>query len=135
MYLLDTSALYPLIKLLKEDLLDYANIIAVLDLTFYEAGNTVWKEWKLGLIKDLDRALLMIEEVLKEVNKISIKADEIKSIAKIAVKNSITFYDAAYIYVAEKYGYILVTEDKDILQIYGKAITTKTLLKELNNIN
>jgi len=131
MYLLDASALYPLIKSLKENLLDYTNIITVLDLTLYEAGNAVWKEWKLGLIKNLNKVLLMIEKVLNEINKVSIQAEDIKNIAKIAIKNNITFYVAAYIYIAEKYSYTLVTEDNDILKTYSKAITTKTLLKKL----
>ena len=135
MYLLDTSALYPLIKTLKENLLDYTNIITVLDLTLYETGNTVWKEWKRGLIKNLDKVLLMIEEVLKEINKVSIQAEDIKNITKIAVKNNITFYDAAYIYIAKKHNYTLVTEDKDLLKTYSKAITTKTLLKKLKHSN
>jgi len=135
MYLLDTSALYPLIKTLKENLLDYTNIITVLDLTLYETGNTVWKEWKRGLIKNLDKVLLMIEEVFKEINKVSIQAEDIKNITKIAVKNNITFYDAAYIYIAKKHNYTLVTEDKDLLKTYSKAITTKTLLKKLKHSN
>ena len=85
--------------------------------------------------QNLDKVLLMIEEVLKEINKVSIQAEDIKNITKIAVKNNITFYDAAYIYIAKKHNYTLVTEDKDLLKTYSKAITTKTLLKKLKHSN
>ena len=45
-YLLDASALYPLALSLREKLLDYTGLTAVLDPTVYEVGNTVWKEYR-----------------------------------------------------------------------------------------
>ena len=40
-YLLDASALYPLVLKLRDKLLDYLTLMAVLDLTVYEVGNVI----------------------------------------------------------------------------------------------
>jgi len=42
-YLVDASALYPLVLKLREELLDRLPLVAVLDLTVYEVGNAIWK--------------------------------------------------------------------------------------------
>ena len=133
MYLLDTSALYPLIRKLRENILDYSDKLTILDLTLYELGNTLWKEWKRGLIKDINKVTLMAEEILKILNKVSIQPKEIKSILKIALENDLTFYDSSYIYMAEKYNYKLVIKDNKILKTYNKAITINTLINKLQS--
>ena len=51
-YLLDASALYPLALSLREKLLHYSGLMAVLDLTVYEVGNAVWKEYRRGRIRN-----------------------------------------------------------------------------------
>jgi len=52
-YLLDTSALYPLVLQLREEFLEYTAIFTVLEQAFYEVGNTIWKEYRRGRIRAL----------------------------------------------------------------------------------
>jgi len=49
-YLLDASALYPLVLKLRDKLLDYLALMAVLDLTVYEVGNVIWEESRGGRV-------------------------------------------------------------------------------------
>ena len=49
--MLDASALYPLLKRLGEKATSLLTKLAILDLTKYELGNALWKEYKLGLLK------------------------------------------------------------------------------------
>ncbi len=51
-------------------------------------------------------------------------------LVNLAVKENITVYDAAYLYVSRKYRYKLVTEDHD-LKNYPEAINVRRLLEEL----
>mgnify|MGYP001772880200 CR=1 FL=1 len=101
----------------------------MLDLTAYEVGNTIWKEHRKGKIRDLTPVVTMFEKILEHIDKLSI-GKEISEVIDIATKNSITFYDASYIYIARKYGFKLVTEDKDLREL-PEAISVETLIKEL----
>ena len=67
-YLLDASAIYPLILKLREGFLSYANMFTVLDLTIYEVGNVIWKEFKKGKIKDVTAVAKLFDEVFNYVN-------------------------------------------------------------------
>lgn len=128
-YLLDTSALYPLVLRLKEKLLLYSERFRLLDLTVYEVGNTIWKEYERGRIKALTTMATIFREVMEHVNKLSIE-NEILGVINVATENSITFYDASYIYIARKYGLKLVTEDED-LKKFSEAVSVSTLIREL----
>jgi len=128
-YLLDTSALYPLIIRLREKLLLYENRFVILDLTIYEIGNTIWKEYKRGSIKDLALVVDMFKEIIKNLEKLNI-GQKILEVLEIAKKNNITFYDASYIYVAKEYKLKLVTEDLDLLK-FPETISLEAMLKEL----
>ncbi len=129
-YLIDTSALYPLVIKLGENLFDYIERFAILDLTLYEVGNVLWKEKRSGKITNMESAVSFFEELLRNMHKLSI--DNIGEVLNIALEKNLTFYDASYIYVAEKNKLKLVTEDKEILHNYNKAINVDKLLKELN---
>jgi predicted nucleic acid-binding protein len=95
-YLLDASALYPLILRLKENLMLYKDRFAILDLTVYEVGNTVWKEYRKGRIGDPALVIEMFKEVMEGMKKLDI-GEEILEAFDIAVKSNITFCDASYI--------------------------------------
>ncbi len=131
MYLIDTSALYPLIKYLREEIIDYTDQFRILDLTLYEVGNVIWKEYRRGLIKNLTKTVKMFTAILDSIEKISIKPNDLSEIVSIALNNNISFYDASYIFIANKYGYTLVSEDNDIIKNYEKAINTNQLLRKL----
>jgi predicted nucleic acid-binding protein len=129
-FLIDASALYPLIHRIKENVLLHSDKFAILDLAIYEIGNIIWKEYKRGKIKDPVLVMKMFEEIIRNMKKLS-SNHEMLEIFDVAVKNNITFYDASYIYVARKHGLKLVTEDADLLK-FPESISLGVLLKELN---
>ena len=129
-YLLDASALYPLMLRMRENLLQYAAQFAVLDLTLYEVGNAIWKEHRKGRIRNLALVAKVFEEIIKDMNRLSI-GQEIFSVLEIATGNDVTFYDASYIYVARKWRLKLVTEDSVLLSRFSEATSTEALLKDL----
>ena len=61
--------------------------------------------------------------------------DNIGGVLKIAIDKNITFYDASYIYIAEKMGLKLVSEDDEILEKYSDAINLEEMLKEIGEIS
>ena len=97
-YLLDASALYPLILKLKEGLLLYRDRFAILDLTIYEVGNAVWRAYRRGAIKQPVLVARIFEEVLKGLKKLSV-GPVLLEVLDIAAKSSVTFYDTSYVYV------------------------------------
>jgi len=130
-FLVDTSALYPLILKLRHKVVEVAEILRILDLTLYEVGNVIWKEYKLGRIRDLDGVVSMFSEVLSWIKIDEIELKDLKEIMKLAVSRGVTFYDASYIYIAEKRGYKLVTLDSDVLEKSTCAVTPEQMLREL----
>ena len=94
-YLLDASALHPLILRLKENLMLYKDRFAILDLN--EVGNTVWKKYRKGRIGDPALVMEMFKGVMEGMEKLDV-GKEILEAFDIAVKSNITFYDA-HIYV------------------------------------
>jgi predicted nucleic acid-binding protein len=119
-YLLDASALYPLILKLREKIFTASKKLAVLDLTYYEVGNILWKHYKRGKIANLDVAAEIFKEILDSIEKF--KAEDFIGTLKTATKENLTFYDATYIQTAEKQQLTLVSADKQILRKYSKAI-------------
>ncbi|MCI4457487.1 MAG: type II toxin-antitoxin system VapC family toxin [Desulfurococcaceae archaeon] len=100
-----------------------------LDLTKYEIGNVIWKEFKKNKIKDLLVVLQMFKEILSEINELSINKD-LDEVEKISIENNMTFYDASYIYIARKHRLKIVTEDKDLLK-FKESMDIATLRREI----
>ncbi len=128
-YLLDTSALYPLVLLLRERVLEAAGRLAVLDLTFYEVGNVIWKEHRRGRVRDPAAAAMMFQEVLAEMEVLSLQGS-LGEVEELAVKEGLSFYDASYLYAARRHGLRLVTEDAD-LRRYPEALGVRELVARL----
>ena len=128
-YILDASALYPLVIELREKLLDYICMFAVLDLTLYEVGNTIWKEYEKGRIRNLSSMIRLFEEIFDnlQVLKTPFKFGEL---VKLASDEDLTVYDEAYLYASRSYMYKLVTEDND-LKRYPESIDIRKLLMEI----
>ncbi len=97
----------------------------VLDLTFYEAGNVLWKVHALqgrttaeehaelvSLLADLRRELVVhdLEEIGFEV------------VMKVATETELTFYDAGYVACAEALETTLVTEDSELLAVAEERV-------------
>jgi predicted nucleic acid-binding protein len=118
-YLIDTSALYPLLLSGKAFNLEQC---AVSSLTEYELGNVLWKEAKKKKINYEDAAQIFTDTLL-ELKRISMNS--ICDILTIALERNLTFYDASYAYIAEKEDLMLVTEDTELLKKCKCAIKTK----------
>jgi len=120
--LIDTSALISLIQR-KINVKGHA----ILDLTLYELGNVLRKEvmiYKTITKEELDKLLKSLEIILSQMRIIRISHNNIKEICEIAIKNSLTFYDAAYIFYAKKENLILVTDDEAPYKIAKKYVKT-----------
>ena len=128
-YLLDASAIYPLVLRLRKGLLRYVDRFAVLDLTVYEVGNVLWKEFRRGRIKRLEPVVTLFEELFSYVEVLRPRIG-LGEVVKLAVKEGLTFYDASYLYTARTSGMNLVTEDSDLLK-FSESISVNELLHEL----
>jgi predicted nucleic acid-binding protein len=129
-YLVDASALYPLVLKLREELLDRLPLVAVLDLTVYEVGNTIWKEYRARRVRDPKALAAVFGEVLSGVGVVRVGSEEVREVLELAVAEGITFYDAAYLYAARKLGLKLVTEDSD-LKKYPESLDAEGFIAEL----
>ena len=127
-YLLDASAVYPLILNLRERIIKFKDFLVILDLTIYEIGNAIWKDYRRGRISNPSIVARLFIEVLKELKRLSIGSNEITDVLQIAIENNLTFYDASYLYVVKRYGLKIVTQDQDLLK-FPEAISVEDLIK------
>ncbi|HTY75739.1 MAG TPA: type II toxin-antitoxin system VapC family toxin [Candidatus Nanoarchaeia archaeon] len=116
-YLLDTSALYPM---LLSGIIFSVDDCAVSTLTEYEIGNVLWRENKQGKLKNPDRIATIFSESIMPLMKL--KFDSIAKVLEIATDRNLTFYDALYAYIAESQNVKLVTQDSDLLKKCKAAI-------------
>uniref|UniRef100_A0A7C4BCN1 PIN domain-containing protein n=1 Tax=Ignisphaera aggregans TaxID=334771 RepID=A0A7C4BCN1_9CREN len=128
-FLLDASAIYSLLTGLGHRVLDFVDMFSVLDLTVYEVGNAIWKNYMRGRIANIGVVVEFFEEFLSMLKRFSI-GNEIEEVLRIAIENNLTFYDSAYLYTARKNQLKLVTEDQELLR-FPETLNVKTLLKEL----
>ena len=138
-FLLDASAIIPLIRKLKTSIVEYIDQFLILDLTLYEIGNALWKRYYLKSTKSgeterkIEEVIVDFATILASINVNRIKPDDLKEILRIAGEHKLTFYDASYVYVAEKRKLQLITEDKEILKKYQKAINLEDALGKLKH--
>ena len=109
-YLIDTSALYPL---LASGVPFKSDEWAVTTLTEYEVGNVLWRENQQGKLKNPQRVATIFSEALAPLRKFEI--DSLFEVLAVAMERNLTFYDASYASIAEKNGLKLVTQDIDLL--------------------
>ena len=116
-YLIDTSALYPLLVL---GVPFNSDECAVTTLTEYEVGNVLWRENQQGKLKNPQRVASIFSEALAPLRKFDI--DSLPEVLAVAIERNLTFYDASYASVAEKNALKLVTQDTDLLSKCKAAI-------------
>ncbi len=121
-YLLDTSALYPI---LISGVPFNVDECAVSSLTEYEVGNVLWRENKQGKLKNPTKVASIFSETLNPMQKMPI--DSIADVLAIAIERNLTFYDASYAHIAEKQNLKLVTQDADLLKKCKVAISIDQL--------
>jgi predicted nucleic acid-binding protein len=117
-HVLDASSLMLLMK--NADIqtqLEYLRTSYLLDLTFYEVGNAVWKETCLTkfLTKNESENLQKkIQTVLARTDRLPCQAGDFQKILSISENERLSFYDASYLFAAIDKGLVLVTEDKGL---------------------
>lgn len=116
-YLIDTSALYPL---LASGVPLNSDECAVSALTEYEVGNVLWRENQQGKLKNPARVAVIFMEAMRPFRKFGI--DSLPDVLAVAIESSLTFYDASYVVIAERHDLKLVTQDTDLLRKCKAAI-------------
>ena len=116
--LIDASSLMLLMKTANiQTELDRLRTSFLLDLTFYEIGNAIWKETCLTkfLTKNESEVLRnSVQIVLARIDKILSEASNFQKILDISESEKLSFYDSSYFFAAKEKGLVLVTEDKEL---------------------
>jgi len=134
-YLLDASALVPLLSDFGEQLIVKATEIQFLtmDLAVYEAGNSLWKLSTLLKSISLEDAVEVMG-VLKDIVERGIVQGtrfgelDLTRALKMASEEGMTFYDSSYVLAAEDKGATLVTEDRKLREAASKYVDTMTYM-------
>jgi predicted nucleic acid-binding protein len=96
-----------------------------LNLAFYELGNAVWKQVHVRKVITVNEANVLLDlfaQVFGMLRKP--EPEEGSEVLKIAMKENLTYYDAAYISTALKNGLALVTDDERLCKIGKKYVET-----------
>lgn len=117
-YLLDASALLPLVTGFGKELLAKASKqwLATTDLGIYEACNSLWKLCTLLRTISADEAI-ETSVALKEltghdiIHLVGIAGSELSDSLRLACEEKLTFYDASYLIAARNEKAVLVTDD------------------------
>ena len=116
--LIDASSLMLLMKTANnQTALDHLRTSFLLDLTFYEVGNAIWKETCLTkfLTKNESEVLRnRVQIVLARINKILNEASSFRKILDISESEKLTFYGSSYLFAAKEKGLVLITEDSKL---------------------
>jgi predicted nucleic acid-binding protein len=116
-HLIDASSLLLLIK--KADIKSTIRRLqesSILDLTFYEIGNAIWKETTLKFLtaEEAERLGTLAQIVLTKMDRINSTTEDFPKILQIAQTEKLTYYDSSYIHFARESGMTLITEDKEL---------------------
>ena len=113
-FLFDSNAIYKLIRETPDKALDKLMEGATISLAYYELGNALWREshlLKRISIDEAQKSLSLMYSMLSRVNVTDVSAEEGNKILETAHEFNLTFYDSAYLVVANKNSTILVTDD------------------------
>ncbi|HKW05698.1 MAG TPA: type II toxin-antitoxin system VapC family toxin [Nitrososphaerales archaeon] len=134
-FLFDTSSLLLLIRSPHEERkIEAIRDSKVLDLTYYEIGNALWKESELLKILSRDELSKVVNAVVKcfeNIESIKLLGKDLTDILDIARRERLSFYDSSFLYAAKKIGMTLVSEDEKLLRAskkHAKAQTLQSLL-------
>jgi len=129
-HLIDASSLMLLMKTASiETQLHLLRASYLLDLTFYEVGNAIWKETCLTkfLTKNESEVLRnRMQTVLARTDRIQSDPSYFQRIFDFSESEELSFYDSSYLFIAKERGLILVTEDKELRAKAAKHIEAQT---------
>jgi len=97
----------------------------VLDLTFYEAGNVLWKAHSLQdrlTGEEHERLTALLSDLRPEVVVHTLDDIGIESVMTLATKTGLTFYDAAHLACAIELDGTLVTEDESFREVAADRV-------------
>ena len=112
----DASAIIRLIELKPNEAFDILRRQYTIDLVYYELGNYLWKISKSSII-NMEPLIKAFNGALNLMNIISIGLNN--DVVNLARKMNITYYDAAYVYLAMKLNAKLVTDDKELIKKFS----------------
>jgi len=125
-YIFDSSTIF---KAIKENAVEVLASNSTLDLTRYELGNILWKEYTLHKRinrEELEKLAKVIKNVLNLMETLTINCHEEETL-RLADNLKITFYDASYIYHAKNKKTPLITEDNELAEKTKPHIKTLKL--------
>lgn len=98
-----------------------------INLAFYEMGNAVWKQAYVYKTLSINEANIILDAFMEVFMKLK-KPEKENSleILKIAVKEGLTYYDAAYIQAAVENNLTLVTDDEQLYRTGKKYVKVAT---------
>jgi predicted nucleic acid-binding protein len=134
--LLDSNAIFIIVKRLGERAIRTLKGGTTLDLAAYELGNAIWKDCRLIGSISPEEAADRVEKTARLLEIIEKRRtetpEELRDTMGLATELGITFYDAAYLHHARSHP-PLVTEDRQLMekgaQVGIEAITVKQLLE------
>src|SRR5437867_4515694 len=127
-YLLDASALLNIIISRGQKALDVVRGHFVLDLTSYEAGNTLWRLSVLQnklTIEAVDSTLGVLTKLMEQTKEMNVRNMDLVSIMNVARNERTTFYDSAYIAAAKDRKLTLVTDDGRLSKAASKYVEVR----------
>ncbi len=128
--ILDASSIYTLIKLGKPEVLVGGT---TLELAVYELGNAIWKEvavFKTISVGEAIKILSVVKRCLEVLDITSIKDGE-EGALRLACERGLSFYDAAYLYLAQTRAEPLVTEDGRLREVASKLVKAMSVAQLL----
>jgi predicted nucleic acid-binding protein len=136
-YLLDASAFILLIKNADvKSTVEHLQDSSILDLTFYEIGNAIWKEstlTKFLTTKEAEQLGTMAQTVLAKINRVPSETEAFQKILEIAQTERLSYYDSSYIYFAKEKELPLITEDKELRKKANKYVDVRTIATLLSH--
>jgi predicted nucleic acid-binding protein len=133
--LLDASAFLLLIKNLPaEQVARHLKETQIIDLTYYEVGNGLWKErslMKLTTPQQCEAYVNVAKAVLSEIETIACVSEAFGAILKTAIEEKLSFYDSSYLYFAKDRKLKLITEDKELFKKARKHVEVQTVAELL----
>jgi predicted nucleic acid-binding protein len=108
----------------------------ILDLTFYEVGNAIWKEGTLTKFltpKEAEKLGTMAQTVLAKTNRVKSEAEAFQKILEIAQTEKLSYYDSSYVYSAKETGLTLITGDMELGTKARKYVDVRTVAALLSH--
>lgn len=124
---MDASAIKALAAGDPAHVADILERTAVLELTYYEVGNALWKELNLLKVisaKECDTLVASMKRMFATAETIG-TSDELGDVLGLAGAEGLTFYDAAYVDAARRGKRTLVTEDVRLSKVAAKYVAVK----------